>query len=56
MFVPVYASRKLRRLTIGQGIRYDPQANANQEKQRIVDGLVGQMQAMYEREEREEGA
>ena len=51
VFVPVYASKKLRRLTIGQGIVYDPEANANQEKQRIVDELMGQMQAMYEKEE-----
>lgn len=46
VFVPIYASKRRRTLTIGEGIRYDPENNANAEKQRIVDGLLGQMQDM----------
>lgn len=53
VFVPVYASRQLRTLTIGQGVRYDPDAPANDEKLRIVRALVGRMQAMYAVEVRE---
>ena len=50
VFVPIYASRKHRTLTIGHGIEYDPQNNATEEKLRIVNGLLGSMQAMYEQE------
>ncbi|MDD3337198.1 MAG: hypothetical protein PHI98_17075, partial [Eubacteriales bacterium] len=51
VFVPIYASKKLRTVTIGEGIVYDPKANASEEKMRIVNGLLGQMQGMYEKEE-----
>ena len=44
VFVPIYASRKHRTLTIGQGVVYDPDNNATAEKLRIVDA------AMYEQE------
>ncbi|MEG1775144.1 MAG: hypothetical protein RR367_01460 [Clostridia bacterium] len=50
VFVPIYASRKLRTLTIGKGVQYNPEANATTEKLRIVDSLLGEMQQMYEKE------
>ena len=37
-------------LTIGRGVVYDPDNNATEEKLRIVDALLGSMQAMYEQE------
>ena len=48
--MPIYASRKHRTLTIGQGVVYDPDNNATAEKLRIVDALLDSMQAMYEQE------
>ncbi|MCI5957679.1 MAG: hypothetical protein MRZ54_11925, partial [Clostridiales bacterium] len=48
VFVPIYASRKRRTLTIGHGVVYNPEANANEEKLRIVDELLSSMQAMGE--------
>lgn len=50
VFVPIYASRKRRTLTIGQGVVYNPQANATEEKLRIVDALLASMQAMDEKD------
>lgn len=50
VFIPVYASKKTRTVRIGQGIEYQPDNGANDEKMRIVDGLLSQMQAMYEEE------
>ena len=50
VFVPVYASKKTRTVCIGQGIEYRPDNGANDEKMRIVNGLLSQMQAMYEEE------
>ena len=50
VFVPVYASKRLRTLTIGNGILYNPNAPANDEKLRIVDALLTDMQAMYAQE------
>ena len=50
VFVAIYASRKHRTLTIGQGVVYDPDNNATAEKLRIVDALLDSMQAMYEQE------
>ena len=47
VFLPIYASRHLRTLTIGKGIRYDPEAPATQEKLRIVHELQTSMEAMY---------
>lgn len=47
VFVPVYASKQLRTLTIGQGVVYDPAAPATDEKMRIVNTLVARMEAMY---------
>ena len=50
VFIPVYASKKTRTVCIGQGIEYQPDNGANDEKMRIVNGLLSQMQAMYEEE------
>lgn len=50
VFVPIYASRRHRTLTIGRGVVYDPDNNATEEKLRIVDALLGSMQSMYEQE------
>lgn len=52
VFIPVYASKKTRTVRIGQGIEYRPDNGANDEKMLIVDGLLSQMQAMYEEEEK----
>ncbi len=52
VFIPVYASKKARTVRIGQGIEYQPDNGANDEKMRIVNGLLSQMQAMYEDEEK----
>ncbi len=51
VFVPIYASRKRRTLTIGHGVVYNPEANATEEKLRIVDELLSSMQAMGERDQ-----
>ena len=50
VFVPIYASKKDRTLTIGHGIVYDPDNNAAAEKERIVTSLLNAMQEMYEKE------
>lgn len=50
VFIPIYASKKTRTVRIGQGIEYQPDNGANDEKMRIVNGLLSQMQAMYEEE------
>lgn len=50
VFVPIYASRKRRTLTIGQGIVYNPEANAMEEKMRIVDALLASMQIMADKD------
>lgn len=51
VFVPIYASKKHRTLTIGQGIVYDPENNATDEKLRIVDRLLESMKAMSEKDQ-----
>ena len=53
VFLPLYASKQLRAITFGQGITYDPEAPATDEKLRIVHTLQASMEAMYatEREE-----
>lgn len=53
VFLPIYASRQLRTLTIGEGVRYDPEAPATQEKLRIVHTLLGRMEALYAVEQAE---
>ena len=51
--MPLYASKQLRTITFGQGITYDPEAPATDEKLRIVHTLQASMETMYatEREE-----
>jgi len=50
VFVPLYASKKTRTLLIGRGIVYDPSRPANEEKLRIVNALINQMNDLYEQE------
>lgn len=50
VFVPIYASKKHRTLTIGHGIVYNPDNNATDEKLRIVDELLDAMRGMAERD------
>ena len=50
VFMPIYASKRLRTLTIGEGIVYNPSASAPEEKFRIVNALQQSMQAMYQQE------
>ncbi|MFH1879664.1 MAG: hypothetical protein ABIK64_02585, partial [Bacillota bacterium] len=50
VFVPTYASKKLKTLTFGEGIVYNPDAPANDEKMRIVDTLQKRIEAMAENE------
>ena len=47
VFVPIYASKQLRTLTIGKGVAYNPDAPATDEKLRIVRTLQQRMEAMY---------
>ncbi len=53
VFIPVYASKALRTLTLGKGIVYNPDAPATDEKLRLVNELRGSITAMYEAEETE---
>ncbi|MBE0600438.1 MAG: 1-acyl-sn-glycerol-3-phosphate acyltransferase, partial [Firmicutes bacterium] len=46
VFVPVYASKKLKTLTFGEAIAYDPAAPMNEENTRIVDTLHKRIEAM----------
>jgi hypothetical protein len=50
VFIPIYASKRLRTLTLGEGIEYSPTAPATEEKLRIVSALQQSMQAMYQQE------
>jgi hypothetical protein len=50
VFVPVYASKKLKTLTFGEGIAYDPSAPMNSEIKRIVAELHRRIEAMVEDE------
>ncbi|NLO84471.1 MAG: hypothetical protein GX096_03445 [Clostridiales bacterium] len=50
VFVPIYASKSQRTLTIGEAIPYDPANGANDEKLRLSRELLSSMQAMYEQE------
>lgn len=47
VFLPIYASKHLRTITIGAGVTYNPDAPATAEKLRIVQTLVTRMQEMY---------
>ncbi len=46
VFVPTYASKKLKTLTFGEGVCYNPAAPANEEKLRIVNTLQKSIEAM----------
>lgn len=46
VFVPIYADKRKRTFTIGEGVIFDPQNNANDEKLRIVDELLCAMRGM----------
>lgn len=48
VFVPIYANKKRRTLTIGHGIQYNPENGANEEKQRIVNALIQSMDDLYQ--------
>jgi len=43
IFVPIYADRKKRVLTFGKPTVYDPDAPANEERERLCDYLRGEM-------------
>ena len=51
VFVPVYASKRLKTLRFGEGIRYQPSAPVNEEKLRIVRQLQTSIQTMVEYEQ-----
>ena len=46
LFVPLYANKRKRTITFGTPTRYDPDADANQEKERICNYLRGEMLRM----------
>lgn len=46
VFVPVYANRKKRLITIGKGIAFDPETPVNEEKLRIAQQLRAVMHEM----------
>ena len=50
VFIPVYASKRLRTLTIGKGIPYNPSASLADESVRIVGELQQAMQDMFQKE------
>ena len=45
-FVPVFANKRRRTLTIGHPVEYNPQNGANEEKTRIVQTLLKTMRDM----------
>ena len=50
VFLPLYASKQLRTIRIGQGIPFNPEAPATDEKLRVVHALQTSMDAMYQQE------
>ncbi len=50
VFVPVYASKKLKTLTFGEGIAFNPDAPMNIENRRIVAALHSRIEAMVDDE------
>lgn len=48
-FYPMYINKKKRQMTYGEGIRYNPDNGAGDEKERIVNHLRQKMNAMAER-------
>ena len=51
VFVPTYASKKLKTLTFGASVVYNPKAPMNEEKLRIVDALQASIEAIVADEE-----
>ncbi len=54
-FYPIYADKKAHTLTFGEPVRYDPDAPANEEKQRIADHLRNEMFRMANENAADEG-
>ncbi len=50
-FLPMFAHKNARTMSFGTAIAYDPDTPPNEERDRIVDAVVRQMQEMAEREE-----
>lgn len=51
-FLPMFAHKAARTLSFGTAVEYDPEAHPNDERDRIVDAIAAQMQAMADREEK----
>ena len=51
VFVPTYASKKLKTLTFGEGVRIQPRRPVNEEKLRIVNALQTGIEAMVAAEQ-----
>jgi len=51
VFIPTYASKKLKTLSFGPAVTYDPTAPVNVEKLRIVDALQTGIEALAAREQ-----
>ena len=50
-FLPMFAHKSTRTLSFGTPIIYDPDTPPNEERDRIVDAMIQQMQEMAQREE-----
>lgn len=50
-FLPMFAHKGARTLSFGTAIEYDPETPPNEERDRIVDAVIEQMQQMSDREE-----
>ena len=50
-FLPMFAHKGLRTLSFGTPVEYDPDTPPNEERDRIVDALLAQMQSLADREE-----
>lgn len=50
-FLPMFAHKNARTLSFGTPITYDPDTPPNEERDRIVDAMIQQMQEMAQREE-----
>ncbi len=47
----MFAHKGLRTLSFGTPVEYDPDTPPNEERDRIVDALIDQMQSLADREE-----
>ena len=50
-FLPMFAHKGLRTLSFGTPVAYNPDTPPNEERDRIVDALLAQMQSLADREE-----